>query len=1211
MSSTAAPTAVSADAQILSLFDRPVTRAIEEVVKVDQTNPAVVRQEIEEYVPTASIRAAYRKVLEAFRETPNRPHEGIGIWVSGFFGAGKSSFAKILGYALENRDVDGQGAAELFGGHTGDPEIQALLAAIRQQVPAQAVIFDVSTDSAVTDASEKLTDVVYRVLLRSLGYAQDRELAELEIELEGDGRLTAFEEAVRAARGKTWDELKRFAATARSIASAALHALDPKTFPAADSWARTPRRVELTANLVAERARELMARRGQGRALVFVVDEVGQYVARSTAKMLDLQGFVQALGREGKNHAHAWKGQAWLVVTSQERLSEVVDNLDGKTVELARLRDRFPIEVDLAPSDIREVTAQRVLKKKPSARTALAALYETHRGQLAEATRVTGKLQSVALGPETFADLYPFLPYQVDLIIDVVSGLRTQAGASRQVGGANRTIIKLAQQVLIHPRTKLGEAPVGRLVTLDMVYDLLEGLVTTERRRDVEEIEAAFGREALETRTAKALALLQFVRALPRTPENLAAVLHPRVDAAPGRELVAAALQKLRDVGKVREGEQGWELLSQVGRSWEERRRGLDVSSRERAGVLKDLTEQLFADVAGYRHQSLKTFGVLPVVGGQRLSTGSGVELHLAFANPDDLAATSDAARTRSATNEGQHGIHWVVPITEELDRAVTELVRSRAMVQAHEHRPLSGDESRLMADEKTALGGHETKAARAFERAVGQATSFFRGVQTAAAELGNDAASAARGAVAAAVPKLYEKFALGAAKLGADDARRIVEASTLAGLPAAYLDGTGGLGLVARTNGEWHIRADAPPLNEVLAFITERASFGEKATGKLLELRFTGYGYGWDFETVMLLAATLLRAGRIELYNGKRFTSYADEGAREVFRKATVFRATTFAPRSSGLDIAKQVEVLQTLEQLYGEQVALEEGAIAAAIRKRAPIAADRARGVVQVLEANGLPGRDEADTLRALFADLSDGNVEDTILAFHGQREAIRDGLTRIDRLQKATSGSNLEVLRGARRTLSDRWPQLSAAGDAPELASEAEALGEALASPDFYEYLPEIGKRAAAIQSAYDAARSQVASALGQAVQDAVDDLRNRPEWTALAEGDQTVVLGALRALEVRAASPTTPLAELRTAVQAVPGLRADAAAMLLARHETITRPVEPGKPTPEVCRVRAASFAQHALRTEADVDQVLAAIRAACLGAIARGEPIVLE
>ncbi|GAG26100.1 unnamed protein product, partial [marine sediment metagenome] len=132
-------------------------------------------------------------------------------------------------------------------------------------------------------------------------------------------------------------------------------------------------RADVSPNHLAQRCKELTARRGENRNLVFVVDEVGQFVARTVNKMLDLQGIVQALGRVGQ-------GKFWVVVTSQERLNELVGGLDDARVELARLMDRFPLQVHLEPSDISEVTSKRVLAKTADAEKQLADLYESHRG---------------------------------------------------------------------------------------------------------------------------------------------------------------------------------------------------------------------------------------------------------------------------------------------------------------------------------------------------------------------------------------------------------------------------------------------------------------------------------------------------------------------------------------------------------------------------------------------------------------------------------------------------------------------------------------------------------------------------------------------------------------------------------------------------------------------------------------------------------------
>src|SRR6202047_1625766 len=187
-----------------------------------------------------------------------------------------------------------------------------------------------------------------------------------------------------------------------------------------------------------------MKRRCPSKALIFVVDEVGQFVARDVAKMLDLQAVVQNLGVKGR-------GKHWIVVTSQEKLGDLVSGRDDKKIALARLMDRFPLQVHLEPSDISEVTSRRVLSKNAAAQAALGKLFDDHRGRLTENTRLSAHIKLPDLTRDNFVDLYPLLPYQIDLIIQVVSGLRTQGGASKHVGGANRTIIKLAQQLLINP----------------------------------------------------------------------------------------------------------------------------------------------------------------------------------------------------------------------------------------------------------------------------------------------------------------------------------------------------------------------------------------------------------------------------------------------------------------------------------------------------------------------------------------------------------------------------------------------------------------------------------------------------------------------------------------------------------------------------------------------------------------------------------------
>src|SRR5207245_11791006 len=171
----------------------------------------------------------------------------------------------------------------------------------------------------------------YGVFLQSLGYAKDLDLSELEITLEEQGKLAQFEGEYRCLNNKEWGAEKGKIAFALSHASRVLHSLDSATYPMADSWVKAVKnKADISPGKLADRATELMKRRKPGYSLMFVIDEVGQFVARDVQKMLDLQAVVQNLGTKGR-------GKHWIVITSQEKLGELVSGLDEKKIELARL----------------------------------------------------------------------------------------------------------------------------------------------------------------------------------------------------------------------------------------------------------------------------------------------------------------------------------------------------------------------------------------------------------------------------------------------------------------------------------------------------------------------------------------------------------------------------------------------------------------------------------------------------------------------------------------------------------------------------------------------------------------------------------------------------------------------------------------------------------------------------------------------------------
>ena len=335
--------------RIEELFSRPIDRKIEEVIKVD--DESTILTEVEEYIPTDHIEAELTEVLDKFQETILNPSETVNIWVSGFFGSGKSSFAKVLGYLIANPEIGDKRLADRFFELNEIPRARQLLSTIHSQIKVEAVLLDLATSPNVLREGEPVVLPVYRTLLESLGYSRDVTLAELEYALEGPEEtidLEQFLATYESVHGRSWND-DRNIITAKNRASRVLHRLDPDTYPSADSWSNAASAPEINANWFANRALDMLSRRRPGtRRLVFIVDEVGQYVARSAKLMLGLQGLAEACQKK--------KGELWLLATSQEKLTDVVDSLEGKQTELAKAVDRFPIRVDLLPSDIDEVT---------------------------------------------------------------------------------------------------------------------------------------------------------------------------------------------------------------------------------------------------------------------------------------------------------------------------------------------------------------------------------------------------------------------------------------------------------------------------------------------------------------------------------------------------------------------------------------------------------------------------------------------------------------------------------------------------------------------------------------------------------------------------------------------------------------------------------------------------------------------------------------
>ena len=221
--------------RIADLLDRDFTSSIEETVKVDDDDPDRVFTELTEYIATDRIKAEYECLFSAMAAAPKSPNAGIGVWISGFFGSGKSSFAKNIGCVLANREVRGASASSLFLRQVDSKQVAECVEFLNRAVPYEIFTLDVSADLPVYTNAAQIAEVLYRVLRRDLDYAEDYDISELEMELEKEGKLAAFQDLCRAEYKEEWRKVRKGSQKfARS--SALLQRLDPRTYASTDTW---------------------------------------------------------------------------------------------------------------------------------------------------------------------------------------------------------------------------------------------------------------------------------------------------------------------------------------------------------------------------------------------------------------------------------------------------------------------------------------------------------------------------------------------------------------------------------------------------------------------------------------------------------------------------------------------------------------------------------------------------------------------------------------------------------------------------------------------------------------------------------------------------------------------------------------------------------------------------------------------------------------
>ncbi|KQM51187.1 hypothetical protein ASE69_07675 [Sphingomonas sp. Leaf208] len=521
--------------KIENIFAKDINRQINGVIKADQNDKAY--NELEEYVITKEVDKHLRHFVDAFLLGMDRKKDAdisakMGVWVSGFFGSGKSHFIKILSYLLENQSVNEEGKEArtpldfFLEKIAGDSVLQGDLRRLAN-AHTEVILFNIDSKAEQNHSRDAILQVFLKVFNEHAGYCGDHpEVAHMERFLDDKGKYQAFIDTLASDNNLDWKtERDSYQFYATEVGDALSKVLNQQIHDPQGFIDNLEKGLALTIENFAKWVTQYLDKKGSDRRLVFLADEVGQFIGGQTQLMLNLQTITEELGT--KCH-----GRAWVVVTSQEDIEAVVGTGGfGKdnSKDFSKIQGRFTTRLSLSGSNADEVIQRRLLSKTDEASEALKVMFQD-KGDILR-NQITFRDAAITLRPftdtDSFVDCYPFPPYQFLLIQKIFEASRQFGATGGHLSKGERSMLDAFQTAALAIKDK----PLGALAPLDSFYPSIESFLEGVVRTAISRVDNIPDRSAFDPRVLKTLFLIRYVEEVPGNIDNLVTFFVEEVDA--------------------------------------------------------------------------------------------------------------------------------------------------------------------------------------------------------------------------------------------------------------------------------------------------------------------------------------------------------------------------------------------------------------------------------------------------------------------------------------------------------------------------------------------------------------------------------------------------------------------------------------------------------------------------------------------------------
>jgi len=525
---------------IRKMFREDINRPINGVIKVDQDASDVIEQEIREYVITKELKKHFISFFNYYGDAFDASTADIGVWISGFFGSGKSHFLKMLSYLLENKDVNGTKTVERFRKKFEDDPATFMLIDKATKGQTETILFNIDIEGSINKDKTAVLRVFAKMFYNHLGfYGDNLKVARLESYIDQCGKTDQFRRVFEEKSGSTWvSQRKAFAFKGKAIIPTLMEVLDLSEEDA-KHWFHDKTSTEFSIAQLVDEIKEYINTKPKNFRLLFMIDEVGQYVGTDTDMLLNLQSLTEKIGSE-------CDGKVWVMCTGQEAIDEIIK---VRADEFSRIQARFKTRLSLSSSSVDEVIQKRVLQKKPEARARLEAVYGDNDSVLRNLFTFTDSILDIKGfgGPDEFATNFPFVPYQFIIMQKVFAEIRKHGNSGKHLSGGERSMLSGFQEAA----QKVQEQDEYALVPFFRFYDTVHTFLDGSIRRVIERcVTAAHNGHGVQTQDVDVLKLLYLVRYIDdikATLDNLVILMADdiRADKVTLREAVRDSLDRL------------------------------------------------------------------------------------------------------------------------------------------------------------------------------------------------------------------------------------------------------------------------------------------------------------------------------------------------------------------------------------------------------------------------------------------------------------------------------------------------------------------------------------------------------------------------------------------------------------------------------------------------------------------------------------------